>query len=69
MIEEMCSKGAVGGILLGPASNLTLSQNIDRRIRDMQEQIERLERVKELLQKPDGILNVPLHDLRFAMNY
>ena len=47
----------------------TLSQNIDRRIIEMQCQIQRLEFVKQQLAKPSGILEIPIDDLRFAMNY
>lgn len=47
----------------------TLSQNIDDRIKHLQEQVERLTRVKQLLGEPAGLLNVPIDDLRFAMNY
>ena len=47
----------------------TLSQNIDRRIIEMQRQIQRLEYVKQQLVKPGGILEIPIDDLRFAMNY
>lgn len=47
----------------------TLLENIDYRIASLKDQVERLERVKELLGAPAGLLNVPIDDLRFAMNY
>ena len=47
----------------------TLLENIDRRIADMKNQIERLELTKIEMQKPGGILNIPIDDLRQAMNY
>jgi len=46
----------------------TLSQNIDRRIADMQQQIARLNKVRDLLEK-GLLLEVPIEDLRFAMSY
>lgn len=51
------------------SNNVTVSQNIDFRIADLRNQIERLERTKAILAEPGGILNVPLDDLRFAMSY
>lgn len=49
--------------------NPTLAQNIDQRIAMLEQQVGRLTRVKALLAEPAGILNVPIDDLRFAMNY
>ena len=47
----------------------TLAQNIDMRLKYLATQISNLERVKTLLAEPGGILNVPIDDLRFAMNH
>lgn len=60
---EKCAEGG----LVRPSA--TVSENIDRQIAEMQKQIERLEQLKKLLSEPGGILNVPIQDLRFAMNY
>lgn len=47
----------------------TLAENIDLRIARLKNEVTRLERVKVLLSEPTGLLNVPIDDLRFAMNY
>lgn len=62
---------AAGAIPLGSdcIKSPTLSQNIEFRINSLENQVERLKRVKELLAEPGGIFNVPIDDLRFAMNY
>lgn len=49
--------------------NPTLAQSIDHRVAMLEQQIDRLNRVKSLLAEPAGILNVPVDDLRFAMSY
>ncbi len=61
--------GRASGQISGSKTSPTLAQNIDYRIESMKSQIARLEQVKQLLAEPAGMLNVPLEDLRFAMNY
>lgn len=46
----------------------TLAENIDNRIASMEDQIKRLTKVRGLLAE-GRILDVPIEDLRFAMNY
>lgn len=48
--------------------NTTLSQNIQNHIRNLQDQIERLQAVHVKLQS-GNILDVPIEDLRQAMQY
>lgn len=62
-------KAAAAQILGGLRESPTLSQNIDMRISNLENQIQRLKKVRQLLSEPTGILNVPIDDLRFAMNY
>jgi hypothetical protein len=60
-----------GAISRGPVDrpSPTLAENIDYRIASLQNQVERLQKVKQLLASPAGLLSVPIEDLRFAMNY
>lgn len=51
------------------AYNPTVGENIDRRIKALQEEIQRLTDLKEKLQSPNGLLFVPIEDLRRAMMY
>jgi ferritin-like metal-binding protein YciE len=48
--------------------NPTLAQNIEQRIAMLEDQVTRLKSVKEKL-STGSILDVPIDDLRFAMNY
>lgn len=61
---EMSKQAMIVGKLHSP----TLAENIDNRIASMEEQIKRLTRVRSLLAE-GRILDVPIEDLRFAMNY
>lgn len=62
------SKSSLGiGMLDRPSP--TLLQNIDNRIESLESQIARLKNVKQVMQSEGGILNVPIDDLLFAMNY
>ena len=63
-----CAEGQVSRGLIDRPSP-TLAQNIDMRIEMLNSQVERLQKVKILLSEPAGMLNVPIEDLRFAMNY
>ena len=49
--------------------SLTVGENIDQRIADLEDQVVRLKRVREQLQSPTGLLGVSIQDLRYAMNY
>lgn len=72
MYENQCAVEPckeAGSILGGGRKSLTMAENIDFRIATLRDQITRLEKVKSLLASPDGLLNVPLDDLRFAMQY
>jgi|GEM_PF-3787866 len=46
----------------------TLSENIEQRIAMLEQQVERLKNVKAKL-LTGSMLDVPIEDLRFAMNY
>lgn len=46
--------------------NTTVAENIDNRVKSLQEQIERLQAVKHKLAS-GSILDVPLEDLQMAM--
>ena len=48
--------------------NPTLAENIDMRIAMLKSQIQRLERVKEVLTDSEGLLRVPVDDLRYALS-
>ncbi|MES2323266.1 MAG: hypothetical protein V4633_13460 [Pseudomonadota bacterium] len=48
--------------------NPTLAENIDQRINMLEDQVRRLKSVKEKL-STGSMLDVPIDDLRFAMNY
>lgn len=52
----------------GVMHNPTLAENIDQRINQLESQVERLKRVKTTL-ATGSMLDVPIEDLRFAMNY
>lgn len=65
MIGKTCDRNVIGYI----QKDVTLAQNIDNRILHLKDQVTRLERTKALLAEPGGLLNVPIDDLRFAMNY
>lgn len=56
----------VGGSALISSRNVTVAENIDNRIANLREQIERLEAVKEKLAH-GSILDVSLEDLSMAM--
>jgi hypothetical protein len=62
-------RGLIEKMVSDVRHNPTLAQNIDQRIAMLEQQVDRLTRVKVLLAEPAGILNVPIDDLRFAMNY
>lgn len=47
----------------------TLSANIDARIEHLEQQIVALKLVRAKLAEPGGILQIPIDDLRFAMQY
>ena len=61
-------QGSLGGNLIG-IKQLTLSESIDSQIADLQARIDSLKATKEKLSQPGGILNIPINDLRMAMNY
>lgn len=73
-VPETAAGSAVGyaqAQLVGKNAKLhspTLAENIDDRIRSMHDQIQRLERVRSLLRE-GRMLDIPIEDLRFAMNY
>lgn len=66
-VKAQCDRAQLGRMIDRPSP--TLSQNIDDRIEMLETQVARLKNVKSLLADPAGILNVPIEDLRFAMNY
>lgn len=66
---KMLAANSISGAGCDVRHNPTLAENIDMRINSLKIQVERLERVKQLLAEPAGMLNVPIDDLRFAMSY
>lgn len=56
----------IGGQLSLASRNTTVAQNIDNRISNLREQIERLETVKQKLAR-GTILDVSIEDLQMAM--
>ena len=69
MYENSANKEPLqAGMILGSHhKSMTMAENIDYRIATLKDQVTRLEKVKEMLATPEGLLNVPLDDLRFAM--
>lgn len=59
-----CGQMSGAGVMHNP----TLAENIDQRINQLESQVERLKRVKTTL-TTGSMLDVPIEDLRFAMNY
>jgi hypothetical protein len=61
--------GAAGQMMIGKQLvSPTLRENIDQRIMQLEDNIKRLEKVRGLLAE-GWMLDIPIEDLRFAMNY
>jgi len=67
MIEEACypEPKTIGGSMLQTA-NLTVNENIDKKIAQLKAEIERLEQSKVTLAP---LLGMKIRDIREAMNY
>jgi uncharacterized small protein (DUF1192 family) len=62
----MSSDAVIGGQRMLSHRNTTVAENIDNRVKSLQEQIERLQAVKQKL-ATGSILDVSLEDLQMAM--